>query len=139
MTKSIKHSIHYSHKPEMVWEYLTKADLIAQWLMQNDFKPVVGHEFQFRHSPMPAYGFDGFVYCKVLEIVPFKKISYSWKGGPGKGEITLDSIVTITLTEKDNGTELTLQHDGFTSVNESVFAIMDNGWLQNIKKISGYN
>jgi hypothetical protein len=51
----------------------------------------------------------------------------------------LDSVVTITLAEKDNGTELTLQHDGFTSVNESVFAIMDNGWLQNIKKISGYN
>ena len=74
-----------------------------------------------------------------MEIVPLKKLSYSWKGGPGKGEITLDSIVTITLVEKDNGTELTPQHDGFTSVNESVFAIMDNGWLQNIKKISGYN
>jgi uncharacterized protein YndB with AHSA1/START domain len=81
MSKSIKHTIQYSQKLEAVWEFLTKADLIAQWLMQNDFKPIVGHEFQFRHSPMPNYGFDGFVYCKVLEIIPLKKFRI-----PGKAD-----------------------------------------------------
>ena len=139
MTKSIKHTVHYSHKPEAVWEYLTKSDLIAQWLMPNDFKPVVGCEFQFRHSNMPDHGLDGIVYCKVLEMIPFKKLSYSWKAGPGNQKITLDSVVIITLTEKDNGTELTLQHNGFTDVNNSVFAIMDAGWLKNIRKINELN
>ncbi len=139
MSKSIKHTVHYSHKSKDVWEYLTKPELIAQWLMPNDFKPIVGNEFQFRHSCLPEYNLDGIVYCKVLEIIPYKKLSYSWKAGPGEGKISLDSIVTITLIEKDNGTELTLQHDGFTSLNNSVFAIMDAGWLKNIKKINELN
>jgi uncharacterized protein YndB with AHSA1/START domain len=139
MTKSIKHSVHYSHKPKAVWEYLTKSELIAQWLMPNDFKPIIGCEFQFRHSALPNFNLDGIVYCKVLEMIPYKKLSYSWKAGPGEGKISLDSIVTITLIEKDSGTEMTLQHDGFTSVNDSLFAIMDQGWLSNIKKINKLN
>jgi len=139
MSKSIKHTIHYSHKAEAVWEYLTKSELIAQWLMPNDFKPVVGSEFQFRHACLPEYNLDGIVYCKVLEIIPFKKLSYSWKAGSGNGSIILDSLVTITLTEKGNGTEMTLQHDGFTSLNNSLFSIMDQGWLKNIQKINNQN
>lgn len=139
MKKSIKHSIHYDHKPQDVWNYLTKSELIAQWLMPNNFKPEVGCEFQFRHARLPEYDMDGIVYCKVLEIIPYKKLSYSWKAGPGGGKILLDSLVTITLVEKDNGTEMTLQHDGFTSLNNSLFAIMDAGWLKNIKKINDLN
>ena len=139
MKKSIKHTIHYAHKPQDVWEYLTKAELIAQWLMPNNFKPEIGCEFQFRHSCLPDYNLDGIVYCKVLEIIPYKKLSYSWKAGSGDGTISLDSLVTITLTEKNGGTEMTLQHDGFTSLNNSLFAIMDQGWLRNIKKINELN
>ncbi len=36
--------------------------------------------------------FDGIFYCRVLEVSPFKKLSYSWKGGPGDGSITIDSV-----------------------------------------------
>lgn len=136
MQKTIKHTIQYAHKPEMVWEYLTNAELLAQWLMQNDFKPVVGHEFQFRHTRLPDLGLDGIVYCRVLEIIPNKKLVYSWKAGPGDAKITLDSLVTFTLVEKNNGTELTLQHTGFTDEHNSFFALMDQGWLKNMQKIN---
>jgi len=37
MAKSIQHNYFFSHTPEVVWEYLIKAELIAQWLMENDF------------------------------------------------------------------------------------------------------
>ena len=97
MTKSIKHQFFFPHPPETVWEYLTKSELMELWLMKNDFQPIVGLDFQFRTNPIPSLDFDGIFYCKVLEIVPFKKLSYSWKGGPGNGEITLDSVVVWKL------------------------------------------
>jgi len=112
--------------------------LMAQWLMPNDFRPIVGYDFEFRTKPLPNFGFDGIVYCKVLEIVPYKKLTYSWKGGPGDGQITLDSIVEWTLVAKDNGTELSLDHSGFKEVEgySSFYPIMDDGWFKIIRKIA---
>ena len=67
MTKTITHELFFPNPPSVVWDYLTKAELISQWLMENDFLPVIGHEFQFRMHPVPQIDFDGIVYCKVLE------------------------------------------------------------------------
>ena len=36
------------HPPEKIWRALTSAELVGQWLMNNDFQPVVGHRFNFR-------------------------------------------------------------------------------------------
>jgi uncharacterized protein YndB with AHSA1/START domain len=84
---------------------------------------------------MPQFDFDGIVYCKVLEIIPFKKLSYSWKAGPGDGKINLDSIVTWTLIAKDNGTELLLDHSGMME-NADIYSAMNVGWQQNMSKIA---
>ncbi len=135
MTKSIDHKFFFPHSPEVVWEYLTKAELMEQWLMKNDFLPVIGHDFQFRTQPIPSVNFDGIFYCKVLEIVPFKKLSYSWKGGPGNGKIELDSIVEWTLHPKENGTELLLKQSGFKKSNYTIYTMMNDGWFKNVQKI----
>ena len=106
------------------------------WLRKNDFQPIAGHDFQFRTNPLPNLNFDGIVYCKVLEIIPNKKLIYSWKGGPHEGEITMDSIVEWTLMEKDNGTELSLVHHGFKAFDTlPIFEAMNAGWLKNMKEI----
>ena len=97
MTKSIKHQFFFPHPPETVWEYLTKSELMELWLMKNNFQAIVGHDFQFRTKPISSLDFDGIFYCKVLEIVPFEKLSYSWTSGPGDGQITLDSVVVWKL------------------------------------------
>jgi len=140
MSKSIRHQFFFQHSPEVVWEYLTKADLIEQWLMKSDFEPIIGYDFQFKSRPLPDLNFDGIIYCKVLEVVPFKKLSYSWKLGPGGGKITIDSLVEWTLNPKENGTRLLLEHSGFketedTSIN-TLYTMMDAGWLKNINKIA---
>lgn len=137
MTNTIHQSFFFSHKPEAVWEYLTTAELLAQWLMPNDFQPVPGHEFKFTTKPLPIFDCDGIFHCKVLEIVPLKKLSYSWKAGPGDGKINLDTIVKWTLTEKNNGTELQLEHSGFNEmVNLGIYSGMTEGWLKNLQKMS---
>ncbi len=137
MAASIKHQLFFQHPPAAVWEFLTDAGLMELWLMKSGFMPIEGHEFQFRSKPVPQLDFDGIVYCKVLEVVPFKKLSYTWKLGPGDGTINVDSIVRWELKEKDNGTELFLVHGDFTILeNASVFEAMNKGWLDNIHKIA---
>ncbi len=137
MADDIRHQFFFPHKPEIVWEYLTRADLMELWLMPNDFQPVLGHDFQFKIKPIPQFDFDGIIYCKVLEIVPYKMLSYSWKTGPGSGKIDLDSIVLWKLIPKDNGTELLLEHTGFKNYkNISMFSAMSEGWYKNIQKIA---
>ncbi len=136
MKKEILHQLFFPHPLQTVWEYITNSELMEQWLMPNDFEPVVGRPFQFKTKPIPSLDIDGIFHCTVLEIVPFQKLSYSWKSGPGDGTFTVDSIVVWTLTAKDNGTELTLHHSGFKEIeNLSVYAAMNGGWLTNMKKI----
>ncbi len=136
MQKDIRHSWFFKQSPEVVWEHLTNSELIAQWLMANDFKPVVGHQFRFTTKPQP--GFDGIVYCEVLEVNPLKKVAYSWKGGPSKGKINLDSVVTWTLTPKDGGTELLLEHAGFKGLkNYMAYLMMNMGWKGHVIKKFG--
>lgn len=137
MRTSINHTVFYPHPPRDVWEYLIKPELMEQWLMKNDFLPIIGHEFQFKTRAIPALNFDGIVYCKVLEIVPQKKLCYSWKTGPGDGKITIDSIVTWTLHPKDGGTELILAHNGVREIEDfNMYKAMSDGWAGNMQKIA---
>ena len=129
MKNDIKHTWHFNHPPQLVWDYLTKPELHSQWLMESDFQPVVGHLFMFNTKPKVKVGFDGLIYCEVLKVEPIILLSYSWKGGPGKGKITLDSVVTWTLTPKGEGTELVLEHTGFVGFKNLLsYLIMNKGW-----------
>jgi uncharacterized protein YndB with AHSA1/START domain len=137
MTKSINHQFFFPHSPQAVWEYLTNPELMELWLMKSNFQPVMGHDFQFRTKPVPDLNFDGVCHCKVLEIVPFKRLSYSWKCGPGDGTLNIDSVVIWKLQPKDKGTELFLEHSNFAIMeNLGLFNAMNEGWLKNIHKIA---
>jgi uncharacterized protein YndB with AHSA1/START domain len=134
MKKMIKYNWFFEQSPDTVWKFLTTSELMAQWLMKNDFELVLGRKFMFRASPYPDLNFDGNVYCEILEIDPVKKLVYSWKSGGGDGEINLDSIVTWILIPKKGGTELILEHSGLEEMkNEMLFQAMNNGWDQNVR------
>ena len=143
MTKVIKHQYFFSHPVETVWKYLTNSELMAQWLMKNDFEPVVGHEFQFRTGAKANLNFDGIFYCKVLEIEPLRKLVYSWNCGPGESKIDLESVVTWQLEARENGTEVFLDHRGFSQEeNLDMYHGLLHGWLekfQNIDKLLNTN
>lgn len=132
MQKEIKHTWYFNQSPEEVWEYLTKPILIEQWLMKTDFQPVKGHKFQFTFVPKSDSKYDGIVNCEVLEITPFKKLSYSWNGGTLDKSRKFISTVNWTLVPKDTGTELQLQHDGFTMLEDIL--THTNGWISCLKR-----
>jgi uncharacterized protein YndB with AHSA1/START domain len=136
MTKTIRHSFHFPYKPEVVWQYLTVSELISEWLMPNTFKAELGATFQFKTKPLPRFGFDGNVYCKVIELDRPRKLAYTWVGGmPGKDPM-LDSVVTWTLESTEQGTLLHLEHAGFRGIkNLFGFMAMNSGWKKIGKRV----
>jgi uncharacterized protein YndB with AHSA1/START domain len=130
MERSIRHEFSFEQSPEEVWRYLIDPELLSLWLMPNDFKPAVGHRFQFKTRPKQNLKFNGVIYCEVLEVVPFKRLVYSWKGGMLNESPSLDSIVIWTLIPlTTGGTTLVLEHNGFKGLkNALAWFIMNHGW-----------
>ena len=133
MQRQIKQTWFFNKPPEEVWEYLTKPQLIEQWLMKNNFKPEKGHTFQFTFMTKPDSIYEGVVNCEVLELSPFTRLSYSWNGMTKDKARSFISIVAWTLVPKNNGTELQLEHDGFTMLEDVLNHT--NGWNSCINKM----
>jgi uncharacterized protein YndB with AHSA1/START domain len=133
MKKEIKQSWFFHQSPEEVWEYLTAPDLIEQWLMRTEgFEPVAGKEFRFTFPPKPDSRYEGIVRCKVLEAIPFTKLSYSWNGRTRDMARSYFSVVTWTLVRKDKGTELELVHSGFELMEDIL--MHTSGWKGCLKR-----
>jgi uncharacterized protein YndB with AHSA1/START domain len=105
------------HPPEKIWRALTQPHLIEEWLMKNDFNPVVGHCFNLRAD-------WGTVDCQVLAVEPNKTLSYTW------GAYDLKSVVTWTLTPTSTGTRLRLEQSGFRPDQQQYYQGAKGGWQQ---------
>ncbi|HEY3767626.1 MAG TPA: SRPBCC domain-containing protein [Candidatus Angelobacter sp.] len=110
----------FPHPAEKVWRALTENPLIAQWLIKNDFEPVVGRKFQFRFDPVPNW--DGIIDCEVLAIDHLKQLSYTW------GSFGLTTVVLWTLTPADGGTHVRMEQSGFSPANQAAYKGAQYGW-----------
>lgn len=119
-TRSVVIERELSHPPEKIWRALTQGPLIKEWLMDNDFQPVVGHRFNFRSTPMPQW--NGIIDCEVLVVEPNRKLSYSW------GALGLETVVVWTLTSMDGGTLLRMEQSGFGSDQDANYRGATYGW-----------
>jgi uncharacterized protein YndB with AHSA1/START domain len=108
------------HPPEKIWRALTEGALIKEWLMDNDFQPVVGHRFKFRSTPVA--GWDGVINSEVLIIEPNKKLSYSW------GTMGMENAVVWTLVPTSGGTLLRMEQSGFGPDQEANYKGAQYGW-----------
>jgi uncharacterized protein YndB with AHSA1/START domain len=129
MKRDILISRYFEQPPAQVWRCLTETELLDQWFMKSNFRAEVGHRFTFVSRPIKAVNWDGMVYCEVLEVVPQQKLVYTWKGGPAPGVVNLDTILTWTLQPHNNGTLLTLKHQGFKGLRNYLSSLMmEKGW-----------
>jgi uncharacterized protein YndB with AHSA1/START domain len=103
------------HPPERIWRALTQDHLIEEWLMKNDFKPIVGHRFNLRAD-------WGAVDCEVMAVEPNKTLSYTW------GAYGLESVVTWTLTPTSTGTHLRMEQSGFRPDQQQAYHGAKAGW-----------
>jgi uncharacterized protein YndB with AHSA1/START domain len=120
------------HPPEKIWRALTQGALIEEWLMKNDFQPVIGHRFSFRSTPVP--GWDGVIESEVQVIEPNSRLSYSW------GTMGTMSVVTWTLTPTTTGTHLRMEQTGFRSEQDANYKGATYGWTKfigNMERVVG--
>jgi uncharacterized protein YndB with AHSA1/START domain len=115
------------HPPETIWRALTQNQLIEQWLMKNDFEPVVGRHFKFRATPVPNW--NGVVDCEVLAVEPNSRLTYSW------GSLGLKSVVTWTLTPTKGGTHVRMEQSGFPSEESDSYKGASYGWQKFLGKL----
>jgi uncharacterized protein YndB with AHSA1/START domain len=120
------------HPPEKLWRALTQPHLIEEWLMKNDFAPVVGHSFTFRGD------WGGVLNCEVLAIEPNKSLSYTWNHAHDDAAFNLKSIVTFTLTPTKTGTQLRVEQAGFRPDQKQAYGGAKFGWqkfLGNLEQV----
>ncbi len=121
-TRSVIVEREISHPPEKIWRALTQPHLIAEWLMKNDFKPVVGHSFNLTGD------WGGVLDCKVLTVELNKTLSYTWNFAHDDAAFNLTSVVTFTLTPSGAGTLLRMEQSGFRPDQPQAFGGAKHGW-----------
>jgi uncharacterized protein YndB with AHSA1/START domain len=115
------------HLPEKIWRALTEGQLIEEWLLKNDFQPVVGHRFSFRREPVGNW--NGVIVCEVLVVELNSRLSYSW------GAMGMETVVAWTLTATERGTHLRMEQSGFGPDREANYKGAKYGWKNFIDKL----
>jgi len=105
----------FPYPAEKIWRALTQPHLIQEWLMQNDFKPVLDHRFNLRAD-------WGAVDCRVVAVEPHKTLSYTWAA------YGLESVVTWTLAPTSTGTHLRMEQSGFRQDQQQAYRGAKGGW-----------
>jgi uncharacterized protein YndB with AHSA1/START domain len=111
----------------LVWRAITTPEDMSRWYFDmKNFKPEVGCEFQFivehegnRHDHR----------CKITEVVPQKKIAYTWRFEGREG----NSLVTFELFAEGGKTKLKLTHAGLETFAKTPSLARKNfvrGWTQ---------
>ncbi|MDX8465105.1 SRPBCC domain-containing protein [Mesorhizobium sp. VK23B] len=114
-TRSVVVEREIPYPPEKIWRALTQPHLIEEWLMKNNFKPVVDHRFELSAD-------WGGVDCQVQTVEPNKTLSYTWDTKD------LESVVTWTLTPTGTGTHLRMEQTGFRADQQSYYRGATVGW-----------
>lgn len=93
---------------EKLWKAITDKNEMKQWYFDlAEFKPEPGFEFRFEGGEP---GKKPYLHlCKITEVIPGKKLTYSWRYDGYAG----NSFVTFELFEEaGNKTRLKLTHKG---------------------------
>jgi uncharacterized protein YndB with AHSA1/START domain len=132
-TRSLVVEREMPHSPEKVWRALTEGPRIEEWLMKNDFQPIVGHRFNFRAAPMPHW--NGVTDCEILVVEPNERLSYSWNSS-GEEAGRLKTVVTWTLTPTKSGVLVRMEQSGFRPEDEANYQGANYGWQRFVEGLA---
>jgi uncharacterized protein YndB with AHSA1/START domain len=128
-TRTVVVEREIAHAPEKLWRALTQPHLIEEWLMKNDFSPVVGHRFNI------SADWGGVLDCEVLAVEPNRTLSYTWNLAHHDPAFNLQSVVTFTLTPTAKGTHLRMEQSGFRPEQRRAYGGARAGWPQFLEKL----
>lgn len=135
MSETVMLDVEVKSPIERVWHALTDPATLSKWMLfkSNDFKPVVGHTFQFSD----ASGWGGAVDCEVTEVDEPHRLSYTWVSDQvGPSNLQQSTVVTWTLTEAEGGvTRLHLEQSGFHSDAKQEIGGAKYGWMSMLDQL----
>lgn len=95
---------------EKLWKALTEKEEMKLWYFElQEFKPEPGFEFQFMGGPAEARQYKHL--CKITEVIPLKKLAYTWAYEGYDGISTL----TFEIFPEDGHCSLKLSHENLES------------------------
>jgi uncharacterized protein YndB with AHSA1/START domain len=101
----------YNAPVSVVWHAITEPTAVREWFMPFEgFRPEVGCDFTFTAQDPDNVSWVHL--CTVKEVVPQKKIAYTWRyeGQPG------DTLVTMELMPEGDATHIKLTHSGLDTL-----------------------
>ena len=128
-TRSVVVEREVAFPPKKIWRALTQPHLMEEWLMKNDFEPVVGHRFKLSGD------WGGVLDCEVLAIEPNRELSYSWNFKHADAAYNLNSVVTFTLTPTSTGTHLRMEQSGFRPDQKQALGGAKMGWAKFLENL----
>jgi len=125
---------------DTVWRYLVEEDLRSRWLCRGAVDAVVGGVMEFHFDPddywqSPPEGFpvetlkakfDG----EITAIEPPALLAFTW---PGEQDAEF-TLVTIALSETEEGTRMELVHERLTKPAHLVGALA--GWHAHLEQLA---
>ena len=120
-----------------VYKVLTEASHISRWYGPSDEFEVTVHTWELRVGgdyrvalKTPA-GETHIVIGQFKELVPNEKVAYTWSW---EGQPAIDTLVTFTIRQAGEKTELTLTHEGFMT--EEARTNHEQGWRGSLERLS---
>lgn len=132
MSASVSIDVEVKSPIHRVWHALTDPATLSKWMMfeTKDFRPVVGHRFQFRMEADPNWAMV--VDCEVLAADEPHRLSYTWVVESQAHHTT----VTWTLIEIDSGlTRLLMEQTGFDRDAKQEIGGAKAGWLHMLEQL----
>jgi uncharacterized protein YndB with AHSA1/START domain len=116
-----------------VWEAITDKNAMKQWYFDlPEFKPEIGFEFSFEGGDKDKSYTH---HCKIVEVIPGKKLSYTWRYEGYEG----NSTVTFELFPEGDKTRLKLTHEGLETFPASNPDLAKHNFVSGWTEIIGTN
>lgn len=127
---SLTKTLYLKAPPKHVWKFLTTGPGISKWFHDAPHDLAQGGEWRVDTNSMGREG-EKLAWGRVLEMKPYEKLVHTFTHNGLKGA---DTTVTWTLEPAgDNGTFLTLVHDGFPGFAEALDH--DMGWEKHFPRL----
>ena len=113
--------------PETVWQFLTDKDKLATWFHPADANLSTGNDFALLDAKR-----EPLCWGKVISMDPPSELVYTFTVKPLQGVMT---TVTWQLEPLDDGTRVTLIHEGLDTANAVPFGLiqaLDAGWDEHL-------
>jgi uncharacterized protein YndB with AHSA1/START domain len=135
MENLIKIEKFVNHPVSKVWKAITEEESVSKWFLPGKFK--AEERFNYELKGTPRDNWDGRIYGTVLEVNEPNRLVYTFK----TNELDTEMTVTWKLTEKDEGTLISLVHSDFDKLINNVdylFNDISKGWNMCFKDLDEY-